>query len=83
MVPRSFGAQARVFKTQNTKPGMDTVGPAGTTIAAIQDAVNIVNDQSRIKFSKNVKTLNSKHMKLIVEELGTAEGYEELKSEGV
>ncbi|MAB38938.1 MAG: hypothetical protein CL528_00420 [Aequorivita sp.] len=57
--------------------------PKATVRRAIQDAVNIVNDQSRIKFSKNVKTLNSKHMKLIVEELGTAEGYEELKSEGV
>jgi len=31
---------APVFPSTTTEPGMDTVGPAGTTIAAIQDAVD-------------------------------------------
>lgn len=57
--------------------------PRDTVRRAIQFAVDLINETSNIKFTKRLKTLNSKHIKLIVEELGTAEGYEELKSEGL
>lgn len=57
--------------------------PEATVRRAIQLAVDIVNETSRIKYTKKIQKLNSKHIKLIVEELGTAPGYEELKSEGI
>mgnify|MGYP003635399376 CR=1 FL=1 len=57
--------------------------PEATVRRAIQYAVETVNEESNIKFTKRVKTLNSKHIKIIVEELGTAEGYEEFKNEGL
>ncbi|MDP2687536.1 MAG: hypothetical protein Q8O62_09955 [Aequorivita sp.] len=55
--------------------------PEKTVRSAIQFAVDTVNEASNVKYTKSVKVLNSKHIKLIVEELGDAVGYESLKEE--
>lgn len=43
---------------------------------AINIAIRKVNKTSRIKSTKHIKTLNSKHIAIICDELGDAPGYE-------
>lgn len=53
--------------------------PVETVRRAIQYAVETVNNESKIKYTKSVKTLNSKHIAIIIDELGTAPGYESMQ----
>jgi hypothetical protein len=49
--------------------------PVDTVRRAIHYAIETVNDESRIKYTKSIKTLNSKHIAIIISELGAAPGY--------
>lgn len=53
--------------------------PRETVRRAVQYAVDTVNIASNVKYTKSVKTLNSKHIAIIIDELGDAPGYENLK----
>lgn len=50
-----------------------------TVRRTIQLAIDDVNGNSRIRYSKNVSKLNGKHIQIIWEELGAPPGYKDLE----
>lgn len=50
--------------------------PERTVREAINYAIERVNEESSIQQSKYIKTLNNRHITIIIEELGDAPGYE-------
>lgn len=50
--------------------------PVKRVRSAIQYAIDTVNEQNKVKYTKRVQVLGSKHIAIIVDELGNAPGYE-------
>lgn len=74
--------ELKPFPTSATKKELHKIYnklPEKTVRSAIQFAVDTINEESKVKYNKSVKILNSKHIKLVREELGDAAGYEPLK----
>ncbi len=49
--------------------------PKKTVLVVINDAIEKVNDASKVKYTKRINYLNAKHIKEIVKELDPPPGY--------